>query len=154
MSGKLVSEGLLITDVDGEWEVWCGADGEDIINAHLIGRGATKAAAVGDAIVETETLLARLRAQHGSLQPKIVEREPIACPSCMSKVATFTVKGEPWGTMAPTHLRWYCKCGNGSFTLAELIEHGIADHGWPEGLRQVGDLNTRLFTPGDYGVTP
>jgi hypothetical protein len=63
MTGKLVSEGLLITDVAGQWEVWCGADGENIINAHLIGRGDTKAAAVADAIKETETLLIRLRAQ-------------------------------------------------------------------------------------------
>lgn len=61
--GKLVAEGLLITDVAGEWEVWCGADGENIINAHLIGCGDTKATAVTDAIRETETLLLRLRAQ-------------------------------------------------------------------------------------------
>lgn len=65
MSGKLVSEGLLITNVDGEWEVWCGADGENIINAHLIGQGATRELAVADAIRETETLLTRLRAQVG-----------------------------------------------------------------------------------------
>lgn len=62
---RLVSEGLLITDVAGEWEVWCGADGENIINAHLIGRGTTKAAAVADAIAETVTLLRRLRTQAG-----------------------------------------------------------------------------------------
>lgn len=65
MSGRLVSQGLLITDVAGEWEVWCGADGDNIINAHLIGRGDTKAAAVADAIKDTEELLARLRAQEG-----------------------------------------------------------------------------------------
>lgn len=58
-----MADGLLITDVAGEWEVWCGADGENIINAHLIGRGDTKTAAVADAIAETETLLLRLRAQ-------------------------------------------------------------------------------------------
>ena len=61
--GQLVSEGLLITDVEGEWEVWCGADGDNIINAHLIGCGETKEAAVNEAINETEILLGRLRAQ-------------------------------------------------------------------------------------------
>lgn len=61
--GKLVAEGLLITNVSGEWEVWCGADGENIINAHLIGHGDTKAAAVAEAITETVTLLRRLRTQ-------------------------------------------------------------------------------------------
>lgn len=60
---RLISDGLLITDVAGVWEVWCGADGENIINAHLIGIGDTKAAAVANAIKETETLLTRLRAQ-------------------------------------------------------------------------------------------
>lgn len=66
MSRVLVSDGLLITNVAGDWEVWCGADGENIINAHLIGRGDTKAAAVTDAIAETETLLRRLYAQRDS----------------------------------------------------------------------------------------
>jgi hypothetical protein len=61
--GVLVSEGLLITNVAGEWEVWCGADGENIINAHLIGHGATKAEAVADAIKDTQELLIRLVAQ-------------------------------------------------------------------------------------------
>ena len=61
MSDKVIAEGLLITNVDGQWEVWCGADGENIINAHLIGQGPTKAAAVKDAINETKALLHRLR---------------------------------------------------------------------------------------------
>ena len=59
----LVANGLLITCIAGPWEIWCGADGENIINAHLIGVGPTVGAALTEAIQTTETLLVRLRRQ-------------------------------------------------------------------------------------------
>lgn len=58
---SICEEGLLVTDVDGEWEVWCGADGDNIINAHLIGTGADRDVAVADAVRHLEAIIQRLQ---------------------------------------------------------------------------------------------
>ena len=53
--------GLLIIEIDG-WEVWCGADGDNIINAHLIGSAPTRAEALAKAEASLRAALAELRA--------------------------------------------------------------------------------------------
>lgn len=57
----ICEEGLLVTNIDGAWEVWCGADGDNIINAHLVGTGPTRDGAVADAVRHLESIVARLQ---------------------------------------------------------------------------------------------
>lgn len=64
--------------------------------------------------------------------------------------ALFSVRGEVWGTEQPRDLQWTCKCQQFRGTLAALIEHGIAAHAWPEGLRDFKVPGLRSYLPGDY----
>ena len=55
-----IEDGLLIIFADDAWEVWCGADGENIINAHLIGSNPSREAAGAGAREELLELADRL----------------------------------------------------------------------------------------------
>ena len=53
-----------------EYEVWCGVDGDNIINAHIIGIGPTRDVAVADAVKHLESALAELQAPPGMVREK------------------------------------------------------------------------------------
>ncbi len=57
---QICEDGLLIIYIDDAWEVWCGADGENIINAHLIGSNPLREAAITEAREELLELADRL----------------------------------------------------------------------------------------------
>lgn len=44
-----------------EVEVWCGVDGDNIINAHIIGLGATRDEAIAAAVAHLEQTLVELQ---------------------------------------------------------------------------------------------
>ena len=54
---------------DGEdFEVWFGVDVDNIINAHVIGSGSTRDAAVTDAVHELESALEALQSPPGVIR--------------------------------------------------------------------------------------
>lgn len=65
-----MADGLLIVEVDGEWEVWCGADGDNIINAHLIGLDQTRQAAIENALQELNRLTRAIVAEVERTEPE------------------------------------------------------------------------------------
>lgn len=56
---------LVIYREDGQYEVWCGVDGDNIINAHIIGVGVTRDLAVAEAVTYLESALDALQAPPG-----------------------------------------------------------------------------------------
>jgi hypothetical protein len=61
--------GLVIYRDDQQYEVWCGVDdGDNIINAHIIGTGPTRDEAVAEAVQHLESALEALQSPHGVVQ--------------------------------------------------------------------------------------
>lgn len=50
---------------DNHYEVWFGVDGDNIINAHVIGTGPTRDTAVADAVQHLESALEALQSPPG-----------------------------------------------------------------------------------------
>ena len=61
--------GIAIYHQDGEYEVWCGVDGDNIINAHVIGTGETRDAAISEAVQYLELAIDALQAADGNQLP-------------------------------------------------------------------------------------
>lgn len=53
---------------DDEYEVWCGVDGDNTINATVIGTGPTRDVAVADAVTYLESALTALQAPPGAVR--------------------------------------------------------------------------------------
>ena len=81
MTDTYVEDGLLIILADDAWEVWCGADGENIINAHLIGSNPSRDAAIAGAREELLELADRLGKHLPLTAPTSPRRERCSPPS-------------------------------------------------------------------------
>lgn len=57
---------------DPQFEVWCGVDGDNIINAHIIGEGATRQEAVQGAVTHLESLLEVLQSPPGVVREQVI----------------------------------------------------------------------------------
>ena len=65
---------LVIYREGQEYEVWCGVDGDNIINAHIIGTGLTRDDAVADAVQYLEAALDALQSPVGVVKEVDVEK--------------------------------------------------------------------------------
>ena len=94
MTDTYVEDGLLIILADDAWEVWCGADGENIINAHLIGSNPSREAAIAGAREELLELADRLGKHLPLTAPHVpTRRERCSPPShaSSSRLTTFSI---------------------------------------------------------------
>ncbi len=70
-----MNDTLAIYKVGDIYEVWCGCDGDNIINAHIIGEGTSRDAAVGDAVAHLESEIEALQSPVGVIREKDIRAE-------------------------------------------------------------------------------
>lgn len=76
-----MNEDIAIVRDEDSYEVWCGVDGitdksVNIVNAHIIGTGETRSAAVAAAVEHLESVLDALQSPPGVVREVDVRRAP------------------------------------------------------------------------------